>query len=88
VRRRKTLLLDLSYLFEPKLGAGCDDTQEFVSGTAWQGQAVQLFPYADALGRGVYDRHLARQRLRPTLLHFCLLACETRTMIGDRLANP
>ena len=87
-RSRKALLLDLSYLFEPKLGPGCDNTQEFVSWTAWEGQSVQLFPNADALGRGVYDRNLACQRIRPTLLHFRVLACESRTMIRDRFANP
>jgi hypothetical protein len=87
-RGRKALLLDLSYLFEPKLSPGCDNTQELVSWTARQGQAVQLFPDADALGRSVHDRNLACQRIRPTLLHFRVLACETRTMIDDRFTNP
>jgi hypothetical protein len=87
-RGRKALLLDLAYLFEPKLSPGCDDTQELVSWTAWQRQAVQFFPDADALGRGVYDRNLACQRVRPTLLHFRVLACEARTMIDDRFTNP
>jgi len=87
-RCRKTLLLDLAHLLEAKLGPGSDNPQEFVSWTAWQGQAVQLLPDADALGRGVYDRNLPRQCVRPALLHFGVLACETRTMIGNGLANP
>src|SRR3569833_2890395 len=45
---RMALLLDLSYLFEPKLGPGRDDWQQFVSWTERQRQAVQLFPDADA----------------------------------------
>jgi len=85
---RKPLLLDLSHLLEPKLGPGRDHRQQFVSWTARERQAVQLFPDADALGGGVYDRNLACQRLRPTLLHFRVLACETRAMIDDGLADP